>query len=164
MIYTWILWALVTDQTFRKRTTKITPECGQLVLRCSSFSNILIILTILLLTLCQCCLAQESWALKDQLCQNKIWTWWRTVHKGMSTLPCKAMAHSLKSTNQHHSQQSQNLPNLSIPQQNTLLSHNSQYPLQPNPYMSQPQLGPYTSQPNLHQAPPYPPHQNQYNS
>jgi len=40
----------------------------------NGFSNILIILTILLLTLCQCCPAQESWALKDQLCQNQIWT------------------------------------------------------------------------------------------
>jgi hypothetical protein len=47
---------------------KITPDC------CSSFSNILIILTILLLTLYQCYPAQEGWALKDQLCQNKIWT------------------------------------------------------------------------------------------
>ena len=43
-----------------------------MVLGCSSFSNILIILTILLLTLCQFCPAQESWALKDQLCQNKF--------------------------------------------------------------------------------------------
>ena len=48
----------------QKKKKKITPDCCLLVLRCSSFSNILIILTILLLTLCHCCPAQESLALK----------------------------------------------------------------------------------------------------
>ena len=64
IIHTSVLQALVTDQIFKKRKKKITPDCGLLVLGCSSFSNILIILTILLLTLCHYCPAQESLALK----------------------------------------------------------------------------------------------------
>src|SRR6202051_4143753 len=36
---------------YSEKEKKITPDCCLLVLRCSSFSNILIILTILLLTL-----------------------------------------------------------------------------------------------------------------
>ena len=48
----------------QKMNKKIAPDCGLLVLRYSSFLNILIILTILLLSLCHCCPAQESLALK----------------------------------------------------------------------------------------------------
>jgi len=51
-------------------------------------------LTILLLSVyVHCCPAQESLALMVTL-SKKIWTWWRTIHTGTSTLQCKAMAHS----------------------------------------------------------------------